>query len=182
MASLSGIRFLSLLVLLLGPGLAPSSHSAGGLADRDEVHATFTLNLTRFVRWPAEAFESPSAPLVIGTLERDPINSALERALAREPEGSRPIRLLRLQNPGDIASCHVVFLSQSVPQQGSVLARAQGRPILLIGDAPGFHELGGHVRLAPSGPRIALVVDLRRLRASGIEPSAQLLRVAELVP
>src|SRR4051812_49412650 len=44
------------------------------------IYAAFTLNLTRFITWPEGAFPSKTAPLVIGTFPRDPINDALDEA------------------------------------------------------------------------------------------------------
>ena len=44
-----------------------------------EIRAVFLLNLTRFVRWPDGAFPVPDAPLIIGTLEGDPVGDTLQR-------------------------------------------------------------------------------------------------------
>lgn len=142
------------------------------------VHAAFTLNLTQFVSWPESAFASPEAPLVIGTFPRDPVNDHLDPAARNEKVGERPVRTIRIQSLEDVLKCHVVYVPRSNPRQGAVLARAAGRPILTIGDAPGFLQLGGHVQFVPRPPHTRLKISVENLKSSGLTGQSQLLRLA----
>lgn len=143
-----------------------------------DVHAAFTVNLTRFISWPASAFSSPTAPLVIGTFPRDPINEELDAAIRGETHQGRPIQTLRIRSLDDVMKCHVVFMSRNVVRQPVVLERCARRPILTISNAEGFLELGGHVRFDSGPSRTKLHISVANLRASGLEARSQLLRLA----
>lgn len=155
-----------------------TTQNAPALVSTPEIYAAFTLNLTRFVTWPEASFADPTAALVIGTFPRDPINEHLDRLSAKEKFNDRPIRTIRLQSLDDVAKCHVIFVPKNHPRQASVLQRAAGKPILTIGDADGFLELGGHVRFVPQPPHTRLKISVNNLKASGLTGRSQLLRLA----
>ena len=149
---------------------------------RESVHSAFVLNLARFIRWPDTAFAAADAPLVIGTLARDPINEALDADVENEQIGTHPIQVIRLRSMNDVAGCHIVFLSaENARHTPALLAQVRGKPILAISDAEGFLELGGHVLLVPRGQRTGLRLHQPNLKSSGLTASSQLLRIAEVV-
>lgn len=183
MAFLSGTRPGRIAVILIAlfaltADRAATAGAAMPVVTTQAVHAAFTLNLTRFISWPATAFLAPDAPLVIGTFPRDPINADLDAAARGEVVNGHPVRTIRLQSLDDLSRCHVVFVSQNTARQAAVLQQAARKPILLIGDGDGFLELGGHVRFVPQPPRIGLRISPENLKASGLEARAQLLRLA----
>jgi hypothetical protein len=143
-----------------------------------QIHAAFTLNLTKFVTWPASAFASDTAPFVIGTFPRDLINDRLDAAARGEMVGSHPVQTVRIQSLDDVAKCHVIFLSKGNTRQAAVLERAARRPILTVSDADGFLELGGHVEFLPQSTNVRLSISVDNLKASGLEARSQLLRIA----
>lgn len=143
-----------------------------------QVHAAFTLNLTKFVTWPATAFSADNAPFVIGTFPRDLINDRLDAAVRGESVAGHPVRTMRIQSLDDVAKCHVIFLSKGNARQAAVLERARGKPILTVSDADGFLELGGHVAFVPHATNIRLSISAENLKASGLEARSQLLRIA----
>jgi len=145
----------------------------------EAVFAAFTVNLTRFVSWPASSFTAPGTPLIIGTFPRDPINEELDEAVAGEIVNGHPLQTMRLASLNDVTRCHVIFVSHTNNgRQAAVLERCAHRPILVIGDADNFLELGGHVRYVVEPPHTRLRISVDNLRASGLECRAQLLRLA----
>ena len=54
------------------------------LPTEQEVKAALIFNITRFVVWPAEAFGSASAPLVVAILGQDDVGDVLEKMLQRK--------------------------------------------------------------------------------------------------
>lgn len=163
-------------VLALAAGLAIAAQPP--VVTPQDVHAAFTLNLTRFITWPAGAFATPTSPLVIGTFARDPVNEELDAAVRGETVQGRPIVTVRIRSLDEVARCHIVFMSRNVVRHPAVLERCVRRPILTISDAEGFLELGGHVQFLPMPPRTKLQISAANLKASGLEARAQLLRFA----
>lgn len=158
------------------PVLAASAPSR--LVNTQAVYAAFTLNLTRFITWPEGTFASPTAPLIIGTFPRDPINEHLDAAVQGEKVDHHPVTTMRIESLDDLARCHVVFLSRGVATRPAVLSRLANKPILAVSDADGFLELGGHVRFVPQPSGTRLRISAENLRASGLASRAQLLRLA----
>lgn len=173
---------LALTLGALAGGRAIPARAAAPIASTQAVYAAFTVNLTRFVSWPATAFSAEDAPLVIGTFGRDAINAELEEAVKGEMVNGHPIKTVRLQSIEEVDRCHVVFVSRSYGRQNAVLDRCAGKPILTIGDADGFLELGGHVRFVSQPPHIRLSISPPNLKRSALEARAQLLRIAAAAP
>jgi len=180
MAILKRWRLAMMIVALAqaGGGGAPAPGRAAppAIVSLPAVYAAFTLNLTQFVTWPEGAFADPGVALMVGTFPRDPINEYLDAAAKTETFNGRPIRTRRIQSLDDVQKCHVIFVPKSYPRPAAVLERAAGKPILMIGDAEGFLELGGHVRFVSQPPHTRLRVSVENLRASGLIGRSQLLR------
>ncbi len=158
---------------------APDVEAASQPVSKEAVYAAFTVNLTRFISWPASALGPEGSPFLIGTFSRDPINEELDAAVRGENVNGHPLRTIRLHSIEDVRKCHVVFVSGTRADVGAVLAEAENRPILTVSDVEGFLARGGHVRFVPEPNRTGLQVSAVNLRASGLEARAQLLRVAE---
>jgi hypothetical protein len=169
----------------LACGLAPAVTAAPAPtltakvpASPDAIYAAFTVNLTRFVTWPAAAMPADDSPLLIGTFPRDPINRELDAAVQGEAINGHPLQTYRLRTLDDVRRCQVVFVSRGVANPAAVLARVGHRPILTISDVDDFLALGGHVLFVPRPPHIGLQISAVNLRASGLEARSQLLRIA----
>jgi hypothetical protein len=155
---------------------------AQSLSREREVQAVFLLNLTRFVRWPEVAFAAEDAPLTIGVLGEDPVGTVLEAAARGESSGKHPIVIRRVQRAADLAGCHVVFFPKSrMTDAVEMIPVLRAKSILTVSDADGFLPLGGHVQLYSRGGQMKLRLDLDNLKRGELNPSAQLLRVAEIV-
>ena len=60
------------------------------------VKATYLYKFAPFVEWPASAFDSPTAPLVLCVVGDDPFGDLLDRAVSGQHAGKHPIALRRL--------------------------------------------------------------------------------------
>jgi hypothetical protein len=171
---------LSLLLLAAMVAAAPTH------ADELEypVKAEFVERFTRFVDWPNQTLNNnPQGAFIICVLGDSAIEAHLQR-LARERRiKDRPVEIRHLKPGADPGNCHVLFIAPSErPRLKQILSRTSGRPILTIGDAEGFAKEGvlinlivdedGHVRFEICGSQ---------LRRSGLNMSAQMLRLARVV-
>ena len=127
-------------------GAAPGG-SGNHRAARRRSGAVFLLNLTRFVRWPDAAFKTEDAPLVVGTMEGDPVGNSLEEAVQGEKVGKHPIQTRRVRSPADLEGCQVVYFAREYfPGAAQMLAPLKDKPILTVSDADSFLTLGGHIQ------------------------------------
>jgi hypothetical protein len=67
-----------------------------------KIKAVFLYNFTKFVEWPAESFNSDSAPFTIGILGIDPFGAALD-LLADQSVRGRKIILKKIKRADEAA-------------------------------------------------------------------------------
>ena len=166
------------LALLLG-------WSARAAADKTpgeyEVKAAFLYNFIAFTDWPATAFESPSSPIIIGLVGKDPFGAALDVMMKGERVKDRPLIVWRITRPEDLNRCHILFISDSeAKQMGEIIRRLRNEPVLTISDLPGFAEAGGAVGFTTAGS-VKFTINPAAVRTARLVISAKLLRLASLV-
>lgn len=147
-----------------------------------QVKALFLLNFTRYVEWPDEAFETAETPFTIGVVGRDPFDGDLLRVVEGRTVKGRAIVVKNLSSKVEIAACQILFLGGSKQSRlGEVLEEVEGRPVLTVGEDPGFLRLGGAVEFLSHGGNVRLKINMQAARASNLRMSSQLLQVADLV-
>lgn len=147
-----------------------------------DLKAVFLYNLASFVQWPKEAFSSPTASFVIGVVGDDPFGRVLEDVVSGEYLGNHPFEIKRYRRVGDIDACHVLFVSGSEARRiGSILAHVRGKPVLTVGDTPGFAEAGGMIGFTTEHEHLQLYVNAKAARACALDVSSKLLEVARVV-
>lgn len=147
-----------------------------------QLKAVFLFNFAQFVEWPADAFDGPKAPLVIGVLGEDPFGPHLEDTVRDEIIGGRPLVARRFPRPEDIDQCHILFISRSESNHlAEIISALRGRRILTVADTEGFALRGVMIRFISEKNRIRLRINLDAAKAAGLVVSSQLLRPAEIV-
>jgi hypothetical protein len=160
---------------------ATFSSSAAPAATEAELKAVLLFHLTQFISWPTAA--SNQNEFVIGIIGPDPFGPVLDAVVKGEKVGGRPIRVIRESRVRTLEGCSLVYVSAQAREPVSRIASAlQNSPVLLVGEAPDFLDDGGMVRLRrTSEQKIRIQIHLRRLREEGLNASAQLLRVSDVV-
>jgi len=144
-----------------------------------QIKAVFLFNFAQFVEWPANAFHSAQAPLVIGVLGADPFDLQLDTAVSGEKIGERPLVVRRYRRVDEIAECHILFISGSeTGQLDRIMARLKGRSLLTVGDTDDFNRVGGMVRFVTENNKIRLRINVESAKAAGLVISSKLLRPA----
>jgi hypothetical protein len=147
-----------------------------------DIKAVFLYNLASFVEWPESAFAGPDAPFVIGVIGDDPFDGVLDAVVAGEYVGTHAFAIRRYRRPSEIDDCHVLFISASESRRlGSILARVRGRPVLTVGDIPGFAEAGGMIGFTTEHEQLQLHVNPGAVQAAALNVSSKLLEVARVV-
>lgn len=147
-----------------------------------ELKAVLLFHLTQFTTWPATN-TAHEGEFVIGILGPDPFSGALAAVTKGEKVNGHPIHIERSNRARNLTHCALVYVSpqfrDSVPRALNELRQGT---ILTVGETDQFIEAGGMVRLKKTeDQKIRLQVHLSRVRASGLNISAQLLRVSEVL-
>lgn len=169
----------SLLLMAILPLPASAAPAPTGAA---EVKSVFLLNFTKFIEWPPDSFPNPRSPLVIAVLGADPFGDALDQAVAGETVDGRPIEIKRFRTLGDLAPCHILFISASQEERvPDILRRLRRSGTLTVADMDGFAARGGAVQFRAEGGRMRFEISREAVEQAGLKMSARLLNLASAV-
>ena len=147
-----------------------------------QVKAVFLYNFTQFVDWPAEAFASPDAPLVIGILGQDPFDKYLDDVVRGENAGGHPIIIKRFRDIESARDFQLLFVGGvDARRLDSVAAAFKDRMILTVGDSGEFSKRGGMIDFITRQGKIRLQINMGTVRAARLTVSSKLLRLADIV-
>lgn len=163
--------------------IAVAPRTAAQASREYDLKAALIFHFTQFVEWPASAFATPDAPLVIGILGEDPFGGILDEIVHNERCGQRPIKIERYRNLPSVRNCQILFVGNSERENlARINAALRFRPILTVAEFEGFATRGGMIRMVRNTEnKIALRINLNAIKAAGLTVSAKLLRVAEVV-
>lgn len=169
-------KWLGILLLVLLPWLASAQ------SKEYQIKAAFLFNFAQFVQWPAAAFADTNAPFRIGILGEDPFGSALAETVQGESIDNHKIIITRSQHLEDLQACQMIFIGKSeksrVPE---VLTALDSKPILKVGETPGFVEHGGSINFYLDGNKVRFEICPDKARVDGLKISSQLLSVGKIV-
>jgi uncharacterized protein DUF4154 len=166
---------------ILAAGFCGGALSAPPAAEY-QVKAAYLFNFGQFVEWPPQAYDSPSAPFVIGIVGEDPFGKVIDEAVAGERLGGHPLVVRRFRNPEDISACNILFIGRSeAGRLAETLKALQGRSVLTVTDITGPEQQGAIIVLINENNRIRMRIDVAAARANNLVISSKLLRPAEVV-
>jgi hypothetical protein len=153
----------AVLAVLAGAALA-ADQAAGQAAEHPSLQAQvarrkalFIEQFTRLVEWPAAAL-SREGPFVLCVQGRSETADELTRIAAFRRFKDRPCQVRQLRSPSGVEACHLLYLAGSEgPRLPETLKAVAARPVLTVGDTPGFVQRGVQFNLfeevRPSPPR-----------------------------
>jgi hypothetical protein len=170
------------LLIVAGPGLHSLALDARP-PDRDaaseyEVKAVFIHHLMRYLQWPrAEASGASRSPSSGRAPSWRPCSDRAKATIRERRIAIRPIADVE-----SLGEPEVLFVAKPAgPRLAHVLRTTRGRPILTIAEEEGLAARGMAVNFVLRGESVKFEINEGALRASGIEPGSQLLRLAILV-
>jgi len=149
-----------------------------------KVKAAYLLNFSKFVTWPADAFQDENSPIVIGIVGSDPFGQVLDLTVRDKTVSGRKLEVRRFQwRPGgDLSAmkqCHLLYVSASLGDDTVELILALSRaPVLLIGEGQGFAKAGGMVGFIFEEARIVFWANKEAAGTARLQLSSQLLKLA----
>ena len=171
------------ILFCLAIGLSLVIASSSPAADEPleyQVKAAFLLNFTKFIEWPAAAFESAGSPMEICILGEDPFGTALDQTVAEEVVNNRKVTVQRMKHPPSPKSCRVLFVSKSEKDLDKILP-ALGPGVLTVSEGEGFIREGGMIAFVIENRRVRFSINQATAENAGLKISSRLLNVAKSV-
>jgi hypothetical protein len=139
-----------------------------------KIKAAYLYNFTKFITWPE--FQSETFNLCI--LGKDPFGSLIESIESREALGL-PIKLVRMRRYDASKKCHLLFLGSATRKDTRELIASSG--ILTVSEKQHFAKYGGMIGFVIKEGKVKLQINLAKLKESGLEISAKLLEIVEII-
>lgn len=144
------------------------------------VKAAFLLNFTKFIEWPAAAFESSGSPLCMCILGDDPFGSVLDQLVQDESVNGRKLVVQRIRRQPRPKSCQVLFISKLEKDIPEILAGLESG-VLTVSDRDGFLREGGMIAFVIENRHVRFDINQRAAVSARLALSARLLSVARSV-
>lgn len=175
----AAVRSLILLAFFLMSGFISPVQPA---SREYQVKAVFLYNFAQFIEWPADAFPSSNAPLIIGVLGENPFGGYLNEAVEGEVLNGHPLKVEEYKKVEDVGNCHILYVNVNKKEAlGRTLSALESQNILTVGDAGSFIEQGGMVRFFTDKGKTRIQINLESTKKADIVVSSKLLRVADVV-
>lgn len=169
---------------LLGVNLlyAPQCAAQGQeLYKEYRVKAAYLYKFCDYVEWPAEVFDSPDSPLVIGVMGAEHMAEDLRTIVRGRTVNGRNIVVRTVYRGDNLAGMHVLFIARSEgPYLQSILDSARQQSTLTVTETEDYTP-GGVINFVMSGDRVRFDVTLDSARDSRLKISSRLLSVARNV-
>ena len=145
------------------------------------VKATLLYKLSKFVKWPSEAFDKSDAPITLCVLGDDPFEDALDIIKDKRVKG-RPFLIGKSSDILSDGECHIIFVSSSEKENlDTVLSSLKNRFILTVSDIEGFARQGGMINFIIAGKKVRLEINLAVAKRAGLKISSRLLNLAKII-
>lgn len=170
-------RLLSGVVLAHAPALAAQDAAGEAML----LKAAFIYNFAKFTRWPEASWAGSSDSLRLCIAGADDLAQTLVRLDDKTIQGREvAVRHLKAGLPGE--PCHMLYIASSEGWRFPRLIQdGNGIAMLTISEIRGFADAGGMIQLYRAGDRIRFRINRAAARQSGLEFSARLLDLADLV-
>lgn len=165
--------------------LLPFLLSVGGVVEvwaqgTQEYVAKVVLleKLTAYVEWPTQE----TRPFVLGVVGRSPFGDELDSHFRDRLLKGRAVQIRYYRGGEDPSGCDLLFICASEKERlGLLLSKLRGRPILTLGDSPGYAQGGVMVNLVREGPRLGFEVNVGRAKDSNLRISSGFLKLAKVI-
>ena len=145
-----------------------------------QVKSAFLLNFTKFVEWPASAFEAAESPIAICILGEDPFGTTLDQIVAGETVSNRKITVSRIKRVPAPKACQVIFVGRPEKEAASLLTSLDAG-VLTVGEGESFIRDGGMIAFVIENRRVRFSANQGAAENAGLKISSRLLNVARSV-
>jgi hypothetical protein len=145
------------------------------------VEAAFLFNFTKFIDWPASAFNSPEEPFVIGILGDDPFGNFIDEVVKDEKVKEHSIKIERYADSSNIGKCHLLFInSRKKERVNELLKELTYQNVLTVSNDDNFLREGGMIQFFTEDNKIRVAINTSATKAAQISVSSKLLALARI--
>lgn len=146
--------------------------SLSGFSQVSNAQAMFLLNFSRLIKWPDTQSQGE---FIFGVLGDQEVYNSLVAITAGKKVGLQPIVVKLYKDTKEIATCHVLFVSNSkISQFSDVLTRVQNKGSLVVTEKKGMVNSGSTIDLILAGDKLRYVLNEENARKNNLVLSKNL--------
>jgi hypothetical protein len=162
-------------------------------SDQDEstLKTLFLEATTRFVTWPETAggndrdFADTTKPFIVGVAGDDKIVPIFNAVFSKNKIKHKPVIVKIVSIDSGITACHLLFIPSAKKNSiQEIINLISGKPILTLGDTPGFAEKGVIINLLldkGEGAKVRFKINETSAQKSGLKLSYHLYKMGTIV-
>ena len=150
-------------------------------ATEHAVKAAVVHKITKFVSWPAGAFQSPKAPIRFCVAGSEPLRAALTKLEVYEVHGRR-FSVRGIADPVEVGRrCDVLYLSDEGIRNPSIWVREiLDKPVLTFGESNADAADSSIVTISIDSNKVKFAINVAASEKAQLNIGAQLLQLAAL--
>lgn len=150
-----------------------------GYTQNAKLKAVVLYSFTRYVLWPESASTGDFEIKILGA---SGLEDELKVMAQSKKVGNRNIRVTRVEDTGDIGTCHILVIptSQSARLE-EMLGFLGNRPVLVVTEEPGLGAQGSDINFVDRDGRLAFELNQASVNKRKLKVSTELTRLAILI-
>jgi len=161
----------------------PAARAEESVSVEYKIKAAYLLNFAKFVEWPTNRFPTPTTPIRVGVLGKDPFGYDLERTIGGRVIEGRKCEIVRTDDAQAALSCHIVFISSSERKQlPEIFENLHRGHVLTVGESEAFTEQGGIIQFYLYENTVRFHINQQAAEKAKLRISSKLLQVAKPPP
>jgi len=162
--------------------IVPVTGHAQIMIEEYTLKAVFLEKFTHFIEWSPPLSSDTTQPFVIGVVGNTPLDSTLKKLYATRHIQHRPVEIRHFSAEDSLTGIHVLFIAASEKERlPDYLQQVADKPVLTVGDTPGYAQQGVHINFFLKGDHLRFEVNETAVRKSGLDVSYLLLQTAKIV-
>ena len=148
-----------------------------------EIKALMLARFPIYIHWPeSSGVYDKSKPFVIGVIGENPFDGMLEQTLAGQKILDKKGKIKFFTSPEEISGCDILFIAGSAePDLRIILDTVKNKPILTVGDTPGFAQKGVIINLYIEEGQAKFEINVRALFHASLMVDHRMLKLARIV-
>lgn len=146
------------------------------------LKAAFLHHFFKYTTWPKPKGDEKPGPFKLLVVGGDPFGDILEKTFKDKQLQGRSVQVVREAEVDPDLEADMVFAGGlDEDQRTELLAICKGRPILLVGQEPGFALVGANCNFYLEDGHVRFEINTEAVKESKLTISSELLKLARLV-
>jgi hypothetical protein len=172
--------FIFIILLIITASMIPGTPARSLEGTEYQIKAAMMVNFIQFIDWPDDPGRSGDL-MTIGIIGADNFGPTLDAIEGRIVNGKQ-LKIRRFKSIQEISQCQILFVPESETSRiNEIISSLRGTPVLTIGEAERFTQLGGIIRFYIEEKHVRFEINQTAAIQSKLKISAKLMEIAKII-